>query len=105
MTFARISVCTAMERNRALSEAREAITGSGGWIVDHKLFSNAMATLNFEVPAGKAETLVARLEQAGLQPETGADFPPGGTGDLRGQITLTFIHREPDLKREVPAFG
>jgi hypothetical protein len=62
---------------------------------------------------GLAATFVAALQAADLAPAFDGDIPKddGGKGDggkdadLRVGITLTFIHNEPDLKRDVPAFG
>jgi hypothetical protein len=49
--------------------------------------------------------LISCLRDAELQPDYQGDIPKGSDGDLRMGISLTFIHTEPDLKREVPAFG
>ena len=38
--------------NEAVFEACSAITTCGGWIKDHRLYSNMMAMIAFEVPAG-----------------------------------------------------
>jgi len=107
--FLRLRITTAMERNAALSAIREAIVGCRGWIVDHSLFSNISATVNFEIPGDAVARLTARLADAGLPAETEDDppAPPADAdgGDLRGSLAVTFIHDEPDLKRDVPAFG
>lgn len=113
MAFVRISIFTRHERNDAISLIRQAIGACGGWIVDHSLFSNLLATINFELPADKVDTLIAKLHDAGFKPEIGSSGPAdapgraadGKAGDLRGQISLSFIHDEPDMRREVPPFG
>lgn len=103
--FFRISIMTAMERNEAISKASDAINNNGGWIVSHTLLSNVAATLNFELPYKKAENFLFDLEKSSFRPDVDGDVPHRKEGDLRGQITLTFIHNNPDLKRDVPAFG
>ncbi|MEH6632789.1 MAG: hypothetical protein V7776_18375 [Halopseudomonas aestusnigri] len=105
MTFFRVSIMTSMERNAAISKVSDAISNSGGWIVNHTLLSNVAATLNFELPSEETEGLLLHLEELSFHPDVDGDVPQGKEGDLRGQITLTFIHNNPDLKRDVPAFG
>jgi hypothetical protein len=105
MKFLRISIHTAIECNEALSKVREAIGGCGGWIVDHSLFSNALATVNTELPPSKTELFIGKLEDATFHPRIDVEVPEGEEGDLRVQVQLTFIHQDPDLKRNVPAFG
>jgi hypothetical protein len=94
-----------MERNQALSAASEVISGCGGWIVDHALFSNMAANINFEPPLAATAQLIERLEKAGFSPKVEGDLPEGDTGDIRGCLMMSFLHDEPDLKRDVPAFG
>ena len=105
MAFFRISITTSMDRNQAITEVRNAIIGRGGWIVDHTLFSNLSANLNFELPGDQAADLVTTLEAARLRPAIEGEMPGEQQKDLRGQVALTFIHQVPDLKRDVPAFG
>ena len=94
-----------MERNEALGGVQNAIRQSGGWIVNHTLFSNISATLQFEVPAQATDDLVKRLTEFGLPPALQSEVPPTAKEDIRGTVLLTFIHDESDLKRPVPAFG
>jgi len=104
----RIEIITKVERNEAISLVREAIGSSDGWIVTHQLFSNLSASIVFEIPGGEAEGLLVRLKDAGLNPKVEGDTPDAqgdAKGEMRGFIALTFIHGEPDMKRDVPAFG
>ncbi|WP_419902360.1 hypothetical protein [Kiloniella sp.] len=103
--FFRISIMTSMERNEAITKVSEAINGNGGWIVNHTLLSNIAATLNFELPRNEVEGFISSLETASFLPEFDGPLLEKKKGDLRGQITLTFIHSDPELKRNVPAFG
>lgn len=104
MAFLRLSLYTAMDRNEAIARVREAIVGCGGWIVDHALFPNLSATINMELPGHSVDRSIVRLEDADLDPRIDGDLPEDIGGDLRGQVTLTFIHQNPDLKRDVPPF-
>jgi hypothetical protein len=103
--FFRVEIATRMERNGAIACVRNAIVECGGWVTGHQLFSNMAASISFEAPMGAAETFVAALRTADLHPTFKDAIPSGTEGDLRVGVSLTFIHDEPDLKREVPAFG
>ena len=105
MKSLRIEIITRAERNQALSLANDAIGAEEGWIVSHQLFSNMSATVNFEIPIIKCESLLARLREAGFKPALKGDCPAGQKGEVRGNMVFTFMHDEPDMKRAVPAFG
>lgn len=107
MKFLRITIYTAIERNQTLSKAQDVISSCEGWITNHSLFSNMAATLNFEIPFSQQASLISKLEAAGFTPETDGDFPINFSEneDIRGCLQLNFLHNDPDLKRDVPAFG
>lgn len=105
MAFLRIEIATRIERNQALTLISELISGADGWIVSHQLFSNLSATINMEIPASGVEGFVSRLKEAGFVPQVQGELPAISHGDVRGCVALTFIHDEPDMKRDVPAFG
>jgi hypothetical protein len=100
-----LSIATSKERNQAISEVNKAISSAGGWIVDHSLFSNKAANMNFEVPIAGMKKLLANLEIAGFHAVVEGELPVGEAGDVRGSAALTFVHQNPDLRRDVPAFG
>ncbi|WP_321397688.1 hypothetical protein [Emcibacter sp.] len=103
--FLKLDIITRQDRNEAISSAREAITGAGDWIMDHHLFSNISATLNFELPLEAIEKFLTRLNAEGFQPDVQGELPAAGEGDCFGLLSLTFLHGEGDLKRDVPPFG
>ena len=105
MKIVRLSATTEVERNQALSEINAAISRHQGWIVNHTLLSNKAATLIFEMPAAAFGRLAADLTAFGVRVSADSPLPEGGNGDGRGIIAITFLHDEPDLKREVPHFG
>lgn len=45
------------------------------------------------------------LEALSFHPMIEKELPGEAGRDIRGQISLTFIHDDPDLKRDVPTFG
>ena len=105
MDFLRFEIITRQERNSVITIVKDAITSAGGWIIDHQLFSNASASINFEVGYRDLDLLINKLEVKDLKPEIINDCERDKDGDVRCGIALIFIHDEPDLKREVPPFG
>ncbi|MFD2207763.1 hypothetical protein [Kiloniella antarctica] len=103
--FFRVSVMTSMERNEAITKISDAIGHNGGWIVNHTLLSNVAATLNFELPYIQVEDFLTKLKELSFYPVVEGDVPQTKESDLRGQVTVTFMHNKPDLKRTIPAFG
>ena len=94
-----------------LSRVRRAISDSGGWILDIRLFSNVSVCLRFEIPFDLVKRLREELEASGLvlsgkSPDGHSDFTADGSEaheDIAGSLQITFVHSEPDLKIEVPA--
>jgi len=102
----RISGSTRRERNAVVSDASSAISGCGGWVSDHYLYSNQMAVLNFFLPANQSGALGRALAETGIVlyepvPESLGEE----TKEIMGQLSITFLHDERDLRREVPPFG
>jgi hypothetical protein len=104
----RINGTTRSNRDEVIARARTAITDSGGWILDAKLFSNVSINLRFEIPASRIQSLLDALELIELHLSTSSvesiahrsDEP---SGDIAGSLQITFIHNEPDLRIQVPA--
>ena len=105
MKFARFSIFTAMNRNTAISQVCDAVSESGGWIVDQSFFSNIAATINFEMPSHSLHKFQEALQDKDLKVHIEGELPVTDSGDVRGTVSLTFSHDEPDLKRDVPPFG
>ena len=105
MDFLRLEIITDQERNSVITTVKDVITSVGGWIIDHQLFSNAAASINFEVGYRDLDGLIKKLEAKSLKAEIINDCARDKDGDLRCGVAIIFIHNEPDLKREVPPFG
>ncbi len=105
MKFARFSIVTRMDRNAAILEVREAIYGSGGWVEDQVFFSNKAANIRFEMSGDALGKFRSNLLERKLKPHVEDALPTGQDGDVKGSVSLTFVHQEPDLRREVPPFG
>lgn len=95
--------------------AERAVTDSGGWILDHHLFSNIAISLTFEIASACVGRLLDELRATGLELTSElrshlaapADGMRGtgvsDDGDITGYLQITFVHDEPDLRRDVPA--
>lgn len=106
-----LAAVTSANRHAVMADIDDAAVACGGWIEGHALFSNIMTTFRFVVPAGRLGDFAARINEAGVHLDsaslsavsknTGARVAP--QVELRGSLAVTFIHDEPDLRREVPA--
>jgi hypothetical protein len=105
MAIVMLSAVTRVERKTATSFVFDTVNRLGGWIDDTRMYSNLMNTIRLTLPAGAFVELVKVLSEAGI-----AVDPPEGLDEIRdpaaermATLQLTFIHDEPDLKREIPA--
>jgi len=105
LDFLRLEIITRQERNSAISKIRDAVQGAGGWIISHQLYSNTIASINFELGYQDIDKFISLLLLSGLKPNVIHDCPRDKYGEVRAGIAITFIHNEPDLKRDVPPFG
>ena len=104
----RINGTTRLNRDEMIARARTAITDSGGWILDAKLFSNVSINLSFEIPANRIGSLRDALALIDLHLTTSslgsiAQHRSDEQSDFAGSLQITFIHNEPDLRIQVPA--
>ena len=96
---------TRVERLTALTRLEEAIGRADGWLLDFHLFSNLAAAFHLEVPARRFSQLLVALGEAGfsIDPSEAGPEPGEELGDLAVTLQITFLHDEPDLRREIPA--
>lgn len=111
-SFLQLNASTRADRQQMISALREAITTSGGWITDARLFSNLSICLNFEIAAPHLAGLQAALTRPdlNLSDESVRRLAAARNAamsasdqEVRGTLQVTFIHSEPDLRLEVPA--
>lgn len=101
----RLEAVTRRQQGPGLHDITDAIGAGGGWIVNHQLYSNAMAMVAFVMPGDALAALADRLGQAGI-PLVGQAGPwPTDPAERQVQLVVTFLHGGPDLARPVPAFG
>jgi len=105
----RINASTHADRIDMTSRAEQALTGTGGWILDFKQFSNISISISFEISTKNLGRLYQALKATGLDLSRQSDEALSNYGDLKNQadiqasLQITFIHNEPDLRRDVPA--
>ncbi|WP_376957391.1 hypothetical protein ABNQ39_10095 [Azospirillum sp. A26] len=102
-SFLKYEAVATLERNAALTAVADALGAAGGWIVDHTLFSDVMATVRFALPGDRTGLFETALADAGLRVEPAA--VTAGAEEVNGAITLTFARGTGDLRRDVPAFS
>ena len=106
-----ISGFTKHNRHQVTTDVTDAILGAGGWVAHHTLFSNIAITIQFALPADGFETFLRRIAEAGVHLDADSEdrvsratAPRAArTGDIVTTLNVTFLHDEPDLRREVPA--
>lgn len=112
----RLDGVTAEGRHEVIGRVKEAISASGGDLLDFHQFSNVSLCLNFEIAAARLGTFRALLARAGLRlsgesldalaAACEAARPEGGrppAGELAATLAIVFVHDEPDLRIEVPS--
>lgn len=110
--FLQLEGITRENRHEMTSRLESAISGGGGWVLDFHLFSNRAVTFRFAVPSDSLPRFVQALLGTGLSfvqesqaaLEACAQPLEETSREVPGTLRVTFLHSEPDLKREVPPF-
>jgi hypothetical protein len=87
------------------------VIAAGGWVTDHAFFSNIATTFRLVlVPAGLArfrDLVVAAGVHLDGESEAAIQVllekQEGLPEEIPASLNVTFIHDEPDLRREIPA--
>ncbi|MGX5665840.1 hypothetical protein ACWKW9_07655 [Rhizobium daejeonense] len=100
-----LSAITRRERKDATTFVFDTVNDLGGWIDDVQMYSNIMNNIRITLPAGAYPKLFDLLNEAGIhidrRPET--SDTPDSVSEQMATLQITFVHDEPDLRREVPA--
>jgi hypothetical protein len=99
-----LEAVTSRDFHAAIADVSAAITGCGGWITNHQFYSNTMAMIAFELPADKVADLIGRFNEAQISTRDFAIPSAQELQEIKGQLNITFMHNNPDLRRTVPAF-
>ncbi len=110
--FFQLCYVTRSERRAVIALCSDAVTESGGSILDFKFFSNVSASLFIEIGQSRLARLADRLEHLGLVPGPETDLQLARLADAArtvpdqiasATVQITFVHDEPDLPHDVPA--
>jgi len=103
--FIRLNAVTRGERLAVTDQVKGAISAARGWILDFKQFSNLSLCIIFQIPGEACAELGRqlgridlRLDRASAESLAAAPAAP----ELAGTLQITFLHDDPDLRREVP---
>ncbi|MFC3163629.1 hypothetical protein [Ciceribacter thiooxidans] len=99
-----LNAVTRCERNAATSFVFDSINARGGWVDDVHMYSNKMTNIRFVLEAGDIEPFLAALADYGIRLDAPAErFAPDDHTERKATLQLSFVHDEPDLRREIPA--
>lgn len=105
MAILLLTAVTRVERKLATSLVFETVNRFGGWIDDVQMYSNLMNTIRFTLPGEAFGSLIEALRADDISVDAPLDLAESGNSAAERMATLqiTFIHDEPDLKREIPS--
>jgi predicted RNA-binding protein with EMAP domain len=104
MVHIALNAVTKLERNFVTTLVMDQVSIHGGWIEDVHLFSNIMTNIRFVMKQDRIASFVAALSSVGLEVSGISEHPIANESnvDCNGSLQITFVHNEPDLKRDVP---
>ena len=110
--FYQLCYVTRSERRAVIGLCSDAITESGGSILDSRFFSNVSVALFIEVGQSRLVRLAERLQHIGLVPAQETDAQLARLAEaaraapeqlVSATVQITLVHDEPDLPHDVPA--
>jgi hypothetical protein len=110
--FFQLCYVTRSERRAVIGLCSDAITESGGSILDSRFFSNVSVSLFIELGQSRLARLADRLQVLGLVPARETDAQLIGLAEaartapeqiVSATVQITFVHDDPDLPHDVPA--
>ena len=105
MRILMLNAVTRRERKDATSFVFDTVNRLGGWIDDVQMYSNLMNTIRLTLAASACPALIAALREGDIAVDEPGEDLAGADSAVEHMATLqiTFIHDEPDMKRDVPA--
>ncbi|WP_417413521.1 hypothetical protein [Hoeflea sp.] len=112
-----LSAVTRANRHMVMQQVNDIVVSCGGWIEGHTLFSNIAATFRFVLPQAGLAAFAEQVNAAGVHIDAAglaavaqraavpAEEPDAAAAsyEVAGALSVTFVHDEPDLRREIPA--
>lgn len=83
----------------------DTVSALGGWIDDVQMYSNLMSTIRMTLPRGRYGEFSQAMTDFGVSVELPEEFtaPLEEASEQPASLQVTFVHNEPDLRREIPA--
>lgn len=102
---------THANRHQVTADINDAVVASGGWVADHTFFSNIATNFRLVLEPQGLARFRDLVIKAGVHLDEESDarlsdliaHEKGLPEELPASLNVTFIHDEPDLRREVPA--
>lgn len=102
---------THANRHQVTAEINDAVVSSGGWVTDHTFFSNIATNFRMVLAPEGLARFRDLVNAAGVHLDDESEAvisalmakEKGLPDELPASLNVTFIHNEPDLRREVPA--
>lgn len=110
MTRLMLAAMTKRNRHQAMADLNDAIMATGGWVIDHTLFSNIATTFRAAVPQKQLASFFDSLDSLEIHVDEDGKRDIAallaenrdGLSEMEISLNVTFIHDEPDIRREVP---
>jgi hypothetical protein len=102
---------TRVNRHAAMADINDAVLRANGWVAGHTLFSNIATTFQIALPPARYVPFCSELEAMGIalddesRTAVAALDADSRTADavIQASLNITFIHNEPDLRRDIPS--
>ncbi len=105
--FLLLTAATSRDRNVVTGFVFDHINALGGWVDDVNMYSNVMTVIRFTIKEDRIGGLLDALAAEGVAVDPGKEDAAilAAVRDIERSCSLqiSFIHNEPDLKREIPA--
>ncbi|MDQ3080120.1 MAG: hypothetical protein M3R03_09010 [Pseudomonadota bacterium] len=106
----RLNAFSRLERQGVINSTTEALQKVGGWVEDVQFFSNVSVNLQCAITASAVPLLSVELNRLRIglgRDETDlldhAAAKLFADQELAFSLQITFMHKEPDLRRQVPS--
>lgn len=102
---------TRANRHQVSADINDGVIAAGGWVSDHTFFSNIATTFRVVLPPEGLGRFRDLVTAAGVHLDVDSEAAidallekqKGLPEEIPASLNVTFIHDEPDLKREIPA--
>lgn len=102
-----LAAVTKTNRHAVMAIVNDAVMALGGWIAGHELYGNMVTVFKFDLAPKVLPALAERLDATEIRLDAASRAAIAEAGETAAEVpcslNVTFIHDEPDMRREVPA--